>query len=148
MSECCYFDASHHTVGQARNRNLERHVGAYNRIAAQGFQHDVVDHQHNFIDPNTGVTTNDVEALWQQVKAKFKSMLGLANYNMIPDYLAEFCGTRDSRNILTSTFELKLPNSTQYELHGKNMAFLNPQIEVKKLLFYKPQIIEKHVLDG
>ena len=37
--------------------------GAYNGIAAQGFQHDVVNHQYNFVDPNTGVTTNHVEAM-------------------------------------------------------------------------------------
>ena len=38
--------------------------GAYNGIAAQGFQHDVVNHQYNFVDPNTGVTTNYVETMW------------------------------------------------------------------------------------
>ena len=64
--------------------------GAYNGIAAQGFQHDVVNHQYNFVDPNTGVTTNHVEAMWQRAKAKFKSMFGPTNRDMIPDYLAEF----------------------------------------------------------
>ena len=65
-------------------------LGAYNGIAAQGFQHDVVSHQNNFVDPNTEVTTNHFEAMWQQVKAKFKSMFGPTNCDMIPDYLAEF----------------------------------------------------------
>ena len=64
--------------------------GAYNSIAAQGFQHDVVNHQYNFVDPNTGVTTNHVEAMRQWAKAKFKSMFGPTNRDMIPDYLAEF----------------------------------------------------------
>ena len=49
-----------------------------------------VNHQYNFDDPNTGVTTNHVEAMWQQAKAKFKSMFGPTNRDMIPDYLAEF----------------------------------------------------------
>ena len=40
--------------------------GAYSGIAAQGFQHDVVSHQYNFVDPNTRVTTNHVEAMWQR----------------------------------------------------------------------------------
>ena len=40
--------------------------------------------------PNTGVARNYVEALWQQAKAKFKSMFGPTNPDMIPDYLAEF----------------------------------------------------------
>ena len=64
--------------------------GAYNGIAAQGFQHDVVNHQYNFVDPNTGVTTNHVEAMWQRAKAKFKSMFGSTNRDMTPDYLTEF----------------------------------------------------------
>ena len=33
------------------------------------------------------------------------------------------CGTRDPRNILTSTFGLKLHSSTLYELHGKKRLF-------------------------
>ena len=63
---------------------------AYNGIAAQGFQHDVANYQYNFVDPNTGVTTNHVEAIWRWTKAKFKSMFAPANCNMIPDYLTEF----------------------------------------------------------
>ena len=38
-------------------------LGAYNGIAAQGLQSDVVNQQYNFVDPNTGVTTNHVEAM-------------------------------------------------------------------------------------
>ena len=49
---------------------------ANNSIAAQAFQQDVVKPQYNFVNPNTGVTTNHVEAMWQQAKAKFKSMFG------------------------------------------------------------------------
>ena len=65
-------------------------LGAYIGIAAQGFQHNVVNHQYNFLDPNTGVTTNHVEAMWQWAKAKFKSMFNTTNRDMVPDYLAEF----------------------------------------------------------
>ena len=64
--------------------------GAYNGIVAQGFQHDVMSHQYNFVDPIAGVTTNHAEAMWQRAKAKFKSMFGTTNCDMIPDYLAEF----------------------------------------------------------
>ena len=63
---------------------------AYNGIAAQGFQHDAVNHQYNFVDPNTEVTVNHVEAKWQRAKGKSKSTFGSANCDMIPDYLAEF----------------------------------------------------------
>ena len=65
--------------------------GAFNGIAAQGFQHDVVNHQYNFVDANTGVTTNHVESMWQRAKAKFKkSVFGPTNHDMVPDHLAEF----------------------------------------------------------
>ena len=64
--------------------------GAYNGIVAQGFKHDVVNHQYNFVDPNTGVTTNHVEAMWQRTKSKFKSMFSPTNRDMILDYLTEF----------------------------------------------------------
>ena len=98
--------------------------GAYNGIAAQGFQHNVVNHQYNFVDPNTGFTTNHVKAMWQRAKARFKSMFGPTNRHMIPDYLTwqSSCGIRDLENILTSTFGLKLPNSTPYKLNGKNKS--------------------------
>ena len=62
----------------------------YNGTAAQGFQHDVVNRQYNFDNPNTGVTTNSVEAMWQRAKAKFKSMFGPTNRDMVPDYLVQF----------------------------------------------------------
>ena len=64
--------------------------GAYNGIVVQGFKHDVVNHQYNFADANTGVTTNHVEAMWRRTKAKFKSIFGPTNRDMIPDYLTEF----------------------------------------------------------
>ena len=57
----------------------------YNGITAHGFQHGVVNHKCNFVDPNTGVKTNHVVVMWQQAKAKFKSMLGLTNCDIILD---------------------------------------------------------------
>ena len=65
-------------------------LGAYNGTAAQSFQYDVVDHQYNFVDPNTGVRTNHAEAMWQRAKAKFKSMFRPTDRDMVPDCLAEF----------------------------------------------------------
>ena len=58
MSECRYLDASHHTVGMTVDM-----WGAYNGIAAQGFQQDVANHQYTFVNPNASVTTNHVEAM-------------------------------------------------------------------------------------
>ena len=93
----------------------------YNGIAAQGFQYDVVNHQYNFVDPNTGVTTNHVEAMWQRVKAKFKSMFGPPNRDMVADYLAEFMLNQRFRE---HSYFLFWTQVTLYELHDKKIAFL------------------------
>ncbi|XP_071506451.1 uncharacterized protein [Diadema antillarum] len=65
---------------------------AYNNLPnlPQQYQHGVVNHTFNFVDPNTGVTTNRVESMWQRAKAKFKAMQGPSNRAMIGDYLTEF----------------------------------------------------------
>ena len=51
------------------------------------FPAKTANHQYNFVDPNTGVTTNHVEAMWQRAKAKFKSMFDPTNRDMVPDYI-------------------------------------------------------------
>ena len=63
---------------------------AYRGLAAQGFQHGTVNRTLHFVDPETNVTTNGVEAMWQRSKAKFKAMFGPTNREMIPDCLSEF----------------------------------------------------------
>ena len=97
--------------------------GAYNGIAAQSFQPDVVNHRYNFIDPNTEVTTNHVKAIWQRGKGKFKSMFGPTNRGMIQDYLTEF--KRNQRYMEHSYFDFwtqVTPSSTLYEIQNKNTA--------------------------
>ena len=56
----------------------------------QNYQHGTVNHTINFVDPNTGVTTNRVEAMWQRAKSTFKAQQGPTNRDMVADYLAEF----------------------------------------------------------
>ena len=96
--------------------------GAYSYIVAQGFQYDVVNHQYNFEDPNTKVTTNHVEATWQ-----LKQNLNQCSTQQIVTWFQitwqSSCETRDSRNILIFTFGLKLLDSTLYELHSKKQLF-------------------------
>lgn len=62
---------------------------AYGGISNHGFQHEVVIHENNFVDPITGVHTNAVEAYWQRCKKKFKRINGAIS-EMIPSYLDEF----------------------------------------------------------
>ena len=65
---------------------------AYNQLPnlAAGYQHGTVNHTLHFVDPNTGVCTNRVEAMWSRAKDKFKAGRGPTNRDMIADYLAEF----------------------------------------------------------
>ena len=64
---------------------------AYNQIGNIGYQHGTVNgHTYNFMDRQTGVHTNRVEAMWMRAKKKFKAHHGATNRHMIPDYMAEF----------------------------------------------------------
>ena len=62
---------------------------AYNGISALGYQHQVVIHENHFVDPVTGVHTNNVENYWQRCKKRLKRIYG-AKRHMIPSYLDEF----------------------------------------------------------
>ena len=66
---------------------------AYNQLPQlpnMAYQHGTVNHTLHFVDPNTGVTTNRVEAMWSRAKDKFKAGRGPTNREMVADYLAEF----------------------------------------------------------
>ena len=63
---------------------------AYNGLQVPAYLHGTVNHTLNFVDPQTEVTTNHVEAMWCQAKAKFKSMMGPTYREMVADYLFEF----------------------------------------------------------
>ena len=65
---------------------------AYNQLPNQAvpYAHGRVNHTLHFVDPNTGVTTNRVEAMWSRAKDKFKASRGPTNREMVADYLAEF----------------------------------------------------------
>jgi hypothetical protein len=45
---------------------------AYNTLAQVGYDHHVVNHSRNFVDPTTGATTNHVEAFWSRIKRRLK----------------------------------------------------------------------------
>ena len=63
---------------------------AYNQIGNIGYQHGTVNHTYNFVDPQTGVHTNRVKAMWMRAKNKFQAHHGATNRQMNPDYMAEF----------------------------------------------------------
>lgn len=62
---------------------------AYNNLQLSGFQHNTVNHTYNFVDPNTGAHTQNIERLWGSAKWSNKKRRGTKR-NFLESYLAEF----------------------------------------------------------
>ena len=123
-SECRYFDASHHTVGQAEKRNLEQYLECLQWYCCMMVFSTML--------LTTSITLLILILGWKQTMSRqcgsvLKQNLNPCSAQQIVTWIQNTwqssCGTRDSKNILSSTFGLKLPNSTLYELHGKSTAF-------------------------
>ena len=52
-------------------------------------QYDTVNHSIEFVNPTTGVHTQNVESYWNRVKTKIKRMKGVHDH-MVSSYLDEF----------------------------------------------------------
>ena len=61
---------------------------AYNRVQQlpNVINHETVNHSLHFVDPTTGVHTQNVESYWNRVKGKFKRMKGV-HLHQLPSYL-------------------------------------------------------------
>ena len=77
---------------------------AYRRVQqlSQVVQHETVNHSITFVDPVTGVHTQNVESYWNRVKTKFKCMKGV-HRNMLPSYLDELMWRERHSNTATAT---------------------------------------------
>lgn len=64
-------------------------AGYSNIRESLGLSHEVVIHENHFVDPVTGIHTNNVECFWQRCKRKLKRMYG-ANREMLPSHIDEF----------------------------------------------------------
>ena len=64
---------------------------AYSRVSnvPTVSSHQTVNHSLNFVDPSTGVHTQNIESYWARTKRKFKRMKGVAE-EQLPSYLDEF----------------------------------------------------------
>ena len=62
---------------------------AYGGIGALGFTHLQVNHTFNFVDPNTGAHTQNVENNWKNAKMRNKRHHG-THRQMVESYLCEF----------------------------------------------------------
>ena len=66
---------------------------AYQQVANMSgvAQYQSVNHSLSFVDPTTGVHTQNIESYWNRVKTKFKRMKGV-HEQMLSSYLDEFIG--------------------------------------------------------
>ena len=64
---------------------------AYNRVQrlSNVSSNGIVNHSINFVEPTTGVHTQNVESYWHRVKTKLKRMKGCLG-DQLPSYLDEF----------------------------------------------------------
>ena len=62
---------------------------AYSSLQRSGYQHSTVNHSLNFVEPVTGVHTQNIESYWNVKKAYIKKMWG-CHRNMLHWYLQEF----------------------------------------------------------
>lgn len=61
---------------------------AYNCLDEEGFQHLTVNHSYNFVDPDTGAHTQNIERIWREVRSNIPRY-GRREHHM-DGYIAEF----------------------------------------------------------
>ena len=78
---------------------------AYNRVSSHPNvnSHGVVNHSIEFINPTTGVHTQNVESYWNRVKFKMKRMRD-CHENQLPSYLDEYRYRETFGNTATQLF--------------------------------------------
>lgn len=64
--------------------------GAYASLSSYGYDHHTVNHTQYFTDPETGATTNHVEAYWSRIKRRLKYISG-SQGDMRWSHLDEAC---------------------------------------------------------
>jgi len=62
---------------------------AYRRLNQHGFLHETVNHTQHYVNPATGVHTNNIEARWAACKGTFKRRNGVTR-SQIPSYIDEY----------------------------------------------------------
>ena len=55
---------------------------AYHRLPRHGYDHQIVVHKYNFVDPITGVHTNSIEGFWGNAKNPFKAKHGVLAHQL------------------------------------------------------------------
>ena len=76
---------------------------AYKTLKNEGFNHQVVNHSKNFVDPTTGAHTQTIESLWWQIKRQLPDTY--SRHNQMYLHLAEYMWhqlRRDSNDLFVS----------------------------------------------
>ena len=89
---------------------------AYNQV--QGLpnvtSHSTVNHSLHFVDPVSGVHTQNIESYWNCVKQKFKRMKGV-HLQQLPSYLDEYMWRERHGKTISQAFQNIVRDiSTQY----------------------------------
>lgn len=79
------------------------------------FIHKTVNHSRNFVDPETGAHTNNVEAYWSSLKRKFKLMNGTSRA-LTPSYLDEHMYFQHFGSTASDAFKNILLHIAEYTL--------------------------------
>ncbi|XP_064463371.1 uncharacterized protein LOC135374322 [Ornithodoros turicata] len=78
----------------------------YCGLSAEGFQHMTVNHQYQFVDPDTGVTTNHIESQWRPLRHRL-ARGGVTSDNMA-HHLTEYLCRLDCTNKHEDPFDRML----------------------------------------
>ena len=71
---------------------------AYCKIAeSENYNHNTVNHTLHFVDPNTGVHTQNIESYWNKHKQRIKRMCG-CHRDSLDSYLNEFMWMERNKN--------------------------------------------------
>ena len=93
---------------------------AYGGIAAMAYQHLTVNHQMNFVGPQTGAHTQNIQRSWKAAKERNKRQCWILTY-------ASGCGENDTR---TWTYSTKFYRISQLTGLHNNFTFDNNSITI------------------
>lgn len=62
---------------------------AYRTLGDNNFIHNTVNHRVNFVNPETGVHTQNIESLWNKLKIRIKKQYGIST-DILNEYLNEW----------------------------------------------------------
>jgi transposase-like protein len=83
---------------------------AYRKIQQQlNLDHQTVNHSMNFVDPDTGAHTQNIESYWAKTKYKFKVMKGVST-DALPSYLDERMWRPLGQHYRRSIYQYLFPN--------------------------------------